>query len=880
VTPDIRTPDHRLRVFVSSTLGELATERSAAREAIEQIRLTPIMFELGARPHPPRALYRAYLDQSDVFVGIYWQRYGWVAPDMSISGLEDEFRLSAGMKRLMYVKEPAPDREEGLQRLLSDLEREDTTSYKPFRDADELRRLLADDLAIMLTESFVGDRQDEAHAPSAPAPRPTTSLIGRSEDIAAVTRLLVEEGRRLVTLTGGGGMGKTRLAVAVVDATAGRWRDGTIFVDLSSVRDPAAVLDVIAGACGALPQGAESTTDALVRRLCDRETLIVLDNFEQVVPAAPDVVEILERCPGVRLLVTSRVLLRVRGEREHPVAPLSLAHPDATAAEAERAAAVELFVERACDVRPSFELTEENVAAITELCRRLDGVPLALELAAARSRLLSPRQLLEHLGGRLDASEGFADLPERQRTLRATLDWSYQLLDLPTQLLFARLSVFSGAFTLEGAEAVCSWGDEDFETRVDVQQELSTLIDHSLVSFAARPDGEPAFRLLETVRGYAAGKLDEAGESNAVFERLHQHMIALLEKISPKLSSPAQAAAFQTLDAEVDNIFTSMGWAIAAGRSINDLLYAIQVSTWLYWIVRGQYRRFPPDLPAIVRGSPLAAAMTDQGWADVYFAQAGQLFASARFDEIVAVLPDQIAVVEEAGRTTQVALMLLCLAASRPFEPGGPARREFEHALELVADADQINAGYILVHMGSLLLAEGDTSGARSVQEKSLTIADAVGDPNLTAESHFQLAHDSVHAGDLDEARAHATAAAEHYRRADHLEGKAYTLGCLAGIAVAEDDAALAARLLGAASALRESIDIRPWPLVGEVERGYAARARNALSADAFEEAFGLGRQMDANEAIELCLRRAVSTQSSLGAEWASDSGRSRNRTS
>jgi hypothetical protein len=250
----IRTPDQRLRVFVSSTLDELAAEREAARAAIEQLQLAPVMFESGARPHPAQSVYRAYLEQSDIFVGIYWQRYGWVGPGMAISGLEDELRLAGDMPRLLYFKVPAPDMDAGLTQILDTIRSEDRLAYKTFTDAGELRALIVTDLATMLAERFEGTGRD---ARGALAPSPVTALVGRDDDIDEVVRLLKAEDGRMVVLTGAGGIGKTRLALAVMERTREHWRDGTAFADLSSVTDPRLVPDAIASALGLVVQGRE-----------------------------------------------------------------------------------------------------------------------------------------------------------------------------------------------------------------------------------------------------------------------------------------------------------------------------------------------------------------------------------------------------------------------------------------------------------------------------------------------------------------------------------------------------------------------------------------------------------------------------------------------
>ena len=353
----IRTPDQRLRVFVSSTLNELAAEREAARAAIGQLQLAPVTFESGARPHPARSVYRAYLEQSDVFVGIYWQRYGWVGPGMAISGLEDELRLAGDMPRLLYFKVPAPDMDAGLARMLETIRSEGRWAYKTFTDAGELRALIVTDLATMLAERFERAGRDGARAL---APSPVTALVGRDDDINEVVRLLRAQDRRLVVLTGAGGIGKTRLALAVMERTREHWRDGATFVDLSSVTDSRLVPDAIASALGLVVQGRERPLDTLERRLADRNMLIVVDNFEQVLEAAPVLADLLQRAAQLHLVVTSRVVLRVRGEREWRVEPLRAPPAGATAAAVAEAPAVRLFVERVRDVQPEFELTSDE----------------------------------------------------------------------------------------------------------------------------------------------------------------------------------------------------------------------------------------------------------------------------------------------------------------------------------------------------------------------------------------------------------------------------------------------------------------------------------------------------------------------------------------
>ena len=265
----IRTPDQRLRVFVSSTLAELAAERAAVREAIERLQLTPVLFELGARPHPPRDLYRAYLEQSQIFVGIYWQRYGWVAPEETVSGLEDEYRLSAGMPRLLYVKAPAPEREERLTELLGRIQADDTASYKPFSTPEELARLVSADLALLLSERFMNVSMSEDHpSPALERPRHNlpvqlSNLVGREAELASVKRALADS--RLVTLTGVGGSGKSRLAVQVATDLRNEYSDGAWLVELAPLSEPERVPSAVASGLGH-PRGSAPATGGGARR--------------------------------------------------------------------------------------------------------------------------------------------------------------------------------------------------------------------------------------------------------------------------------------------------------------------------------------------------------------------------------------------------------------------------------------------------------------------------------------------------------------------------------------------------------------------------------------------------------------------------------------
>jgi predicted ATPase len=550
----IRTPDQRVRVFVSSTLDELAPERAAAREAITQLRLTPVLFESGARPYPPRELYRAYLAQSDIFVGLYWQRYGWVAPGMQISGLEDEYQLSGDKPKLIYVKTPAPAREPALQGLLNRIRAEEVASYQKFATPEELRERIANDLALLLTERFT-----------------TTPQTPAGSRLAQAHALLQREEVGLVTLTGPGGVGKTRVALQVAADLTPHFADGTAFISLAALKDPTLVVPTVARALGVSQTEGESLDERLLAYLQPRHMLLVLDNAEQLVAAAPLAAQALELAPRLKRLVTSREPLRVRDEQLVPVPPLALPDPVQLPdlAHLEQTPAVALFVERACEARPAFAFTSENAAPIVEICQRLDGLPLALELAAARLSLLTPAALLARLERRLPLlSRGARDLPERQQTLRNTIAWSYDLLEAGEQRLFRRLSVFAGGFTLEAAQAVCifeAFGPSSPGQPDDgvVLEQLAQLLDKSLVQPQQGTGGEPRFSMLETIWEYAREQLATSGEEGAMQERHAHYFLRLAEEAWTHLSSPEWDIWLRRLEREDANLRAALAWCKA-----------------------------------------------------------------------------------------------------------------------------------------------------------------------------------------------------------------------------------------------------------------------------------------------------------------------------
>ena len=662
----IKTPDQRLRVFVSSTLVELAAERDAARAAIEQLRLAPVMFESGARPHPAQAVYRAYLAQSDIFIGIYADSYGWIGPGMTISGLEDEFQLAAELPRLLYVKSPAPGRDPALGKMLDRIRESGQSSYKKFTDAAQLHELILTDLATLLAERFDEPQHD---VQSMVPPSPVTTLVGRDDDVNQIVGLLNASDRRLVVLTGGGGIGKTRLALAAMERSAGQWRDGVAFVDLSAITDARLVPDAIASALDLVGQGRERPLDALRRRLSDRNMLIVLDNFEQVLDAAPVVADLLQQAPHLHVLVTSRMVMRVRGEQDWRVDALEVPPANGDVAELARAPALRLFVDRVRDVQPGFELTGENAPALAELCRRLGGLPLALELAAAWMRLLTPEQMLTQLYGRLEQPGALVDLPDRQQTLTNTISWSYDLLPRSAQQLLAQLSVFAAPFTVDGVVAVCGADD------ANVIEDLSTLVDSSMLSPSERPDRQRGFQLLDPIRRFAAARLEQPDHT---LSRLHRYVLEVLKAANARLGS--QDLLMRRLDSEQLNLQAVIEWIGRSGQASGPLLRALG-DVWVWMLACGHLRQ-TSELWQRIQSLPQSGLRTESDRLALQWLTANRLLNDGAFAEAGTLIDDMMPDARRIEASARISFLLTARAIVRP------TRRTRSSTCELRGSAD------------------------------------------------------------------------------------------------------------------------------------------------------------------------------------------------
>ncbi|HEX5296748.1 MAG TPA: DUF4062 domain-containing protein [Streptosporangiaceae bacterium] len=846
----IRTPDRRLRVFVSSTLSELAQERRAVSRAISALRLTPVMFEVGARAHPPRDLYRAYLAQSDMFVGLYWEQYGWVGPGMEISGLQDEFELSRALPRLLYVKGPAPNREPRLSELLARVQAEASESYRHFRTPGELGRLVRDDLAMLLSERFAAARPRPAAGATAPpsprGPRPlpvdATSLVGREEAIAEVAGLAGRPDVRLVTLTGLGGIGKTRLAVAVGGRLAERFGVRTAFVPLAAVTQPELVLADVARAVGAELAGTDSPLEALVEYFGDDRWLLILDNLEQVVDAARDLDALLARCRGVVVLATSRTVLGLRAEREYPVPPLPLPADPATAPVEELAAspAVALFVDRARAVRPGFALTESNAAAVAEICWRLEGLPLAIELAAARTRLLDPGALLGRLARSLDAlGTGAVDMPERQRTLRATVEWSVGLLEDAERSLLEVAAVFSDGWTVEAAAQVAGL-DED--RTLDLTEALAR---HSLVYLDPAGDG-PRPRMLETIRAFVAERLAARPDVAEVERRHAGYFRALAEQADRPLRGADQLEWCGRLDGEESNLAAAVRWHL--GHDTGPLPHMFRV-LWLFWFLRdhlGEARSWVGELlPAV--GSFDLQAQAELAWTALATGvEVGDDQAALAASQCLAPLLDGI--VDPYLRAVSQLVMAWTSGIASDFDG---AIQGASVSLEQLRGQDEPFWTALAAYTAGLAeMTVGRYDDAQRHLTEMRDMAERFGNPWLAAVSRVYLGMLAVAQGRPEEARGLLDEGLELSLAAHSTRSVTLCLAAFARLAFVQDDPERAALLVGAVDGLRGRVGLRAWPLLRREEAELLAQVRQALGADRFGEPYAAGSRLSQQEAV------------------------------
>lgn len=717
-------------------------------------------------------------------------------------------------------------------------------------------------------------------------PVQSTPFIGREQEVATVQQLLRRKDVRLLTLTGPGGVGKTRLGLQVAVELSDDFADGMFFVDLAPISDPTLVVPTIAQTLGIREVSGQALLERLKEELQQKQTLLLLDNFEQVVVAAPQVADLLAACPQLKVVVTSREVLHVQAEREFAVPPLALPDPKRLSdlAALSRYAAVVLFLQRAQATKPDFQLTNANARAVAEICARLDGLPLAIELAAARIKLLPPQALLARLDQRLAVlTSGVRDVPARQQTLRNTIAWSYHLLDAGEQRLFRRLSVFIGGCTLEALETISiALGD----ATAQVLDGVASLLDKSLLQPREQVGEEPRFEMLETIREYGLECLAASGEAEATRRAHAVYFLALAEEAKPKLRSAQQRSWLERLEQEHDNLRAALNWLVEQEGA--EMALRLAVALWSFWGVHGHLsegRRWleralacKSDVPVSLRAKALnsagvlaiyhgdlvrGAALCGEGLGlfrelgdrrgiatsikgQALAARTGGNYAAAR-----EMYEQSLAILRELGDKRDIASALYHAALTALFQGDNRAARSLmEEGLPLFRQTeDQRGTAYSLALLGLVALNQGHTLVARSSLEESLAVYRFLGDRQAIVYTLGVLGMIVLSQGDPTTARAMYDESLALLRESGE---KWFLTICLAGlgsVVAVQGQAEWAARLWGAAEPLRETSGTIP-PFQRSPYEQAVATARHQLGEEAFAAAWAEGRTMTPEQAL------------------------------
>ena len=713
-------------------------------------------------------------------------------PTTSFAVLLRTFRVAAGLSQEALAVRA------GLStRAISDLER--GVRRAPYRESV---RMLADALDLSPAErgeletSIVRSRGPRAgtHSLGSPLPAMGTPLIGRDQEIASTLHRIQQERSRLVTLTGPPGIGKTRLALGIAAEVARDRPDEVVFVELAPLRDPRLVATSILQALGLSEVGERPALDRLKDVLASRRALLVLDNFEQVVEAAPLVGELLESAPELSVLVTSRVALHLRGEQELPVSPLAVARPSARAGKmlwmpsADDSPAVALFVARALAVHPDFEISADSLAAVAEVCHRLDGLPLAIELAAARSKVLNPQAILVRLEHRLDLlTGGPRDAPARHQTLRLAIAWSYDLLPERERIFFRRLGVFVGGFTVDEAARLCTGMNDSGNDALD---RISTLVEHSLVRMDVDANGEPRFSMLETLREFAIEQLADAGELQELRARHAGHVLTLAEDAEPHLFGGHRGIWIRRLNAEQDNIRQSLGWALEQ----DDPILGLQLvgALWL-WFQRRLLRE----------GRWLAdQLLAHPGGTRPTVARANALFVAGHFAWLQGDVPsmrncleESAAILRELDDEAGLGRVLPFLGLAIGDDPARAALLATEGVALGRATDRTWDLAMALINQGRIAATWGNDNAARAALVEGADLFRMLGDQWLLALALTSMGSISYRAGDFADARSRFEEALARFLEIEDRRNTAQAMTNLGFAILAEGDAEQARRI-------------------------------------------------------------------------------------
>lgn len=705
-------------------------------------------------------------------------------------------------------------------------------------------------------------------------PTQLTSFVGREAELAEAARLL--ETTRLLTLTGPGGTGKTRLSLQLAANVAERFPDGIWFVPLEPVREAGLVASTIASVLGLVESAGRSARDVLVEWLAERRALLVLDNFEQVLDGGPVVADLLRACPNVSVVVTSRAALRVSGEQEYAVpglpVPLDVlalselqklnlpADERTTAAEAiSQFEAVRLFIARAVAVRPDFRVTNDNAPAVAGICARLHGMPLAIELAAARIKLLSPDAILARLENQLGVlAAGARDLPERQQTLRGAIAWSHDLLADGERRMFARLAVFVGGADVEAAEAVCGPAGE---VGGEVLDGLMALADQSLVR-AEEVDDEPRFRMLDTIRAYAAERLDESGERPAIEARHTAAILALVETAAPLLSGDEQRRWLGRLERNHDNIRAVLDRTAAAA---DPTALRIAFAMWRYWQKRGHLAEAGRRIRALAqepwsRDDPVLRARLMEALGGVGWWQGDLATMDPAYTEALEIWQGIGDEREIANALYNHSFRYAVSENPRLSDPTGEGLREMTEARDRFrAIGDEHGYANVTWGIGNYDYFHATGDQGVSQFEEALGIFERLGDRTMEAWSHHMLGTGLLRLGRIEEAERHTALALRAFHAVGDVAGITLALDDLAAVAAARDDLPRAARIWGSARAISSAGGVGLADFVDAQYEFYdRPNARHMLAADELERWAREGRGLSVDEAVAYALEMPV----------------------
>ena len=747
-------------------------------------------------------------------------------------------------------------------------------------------------------------KQVETRPANLPVQR--TGFVGREKEVAAAKELLLRPDVRLVTVTGPGGIGKTRLAVHVASSLVEFFPGGIHFVPLFPVIDPGLIASVIVQTLGIREAGGQPPLEVLKQNLQDSSRapiLLLLDNFEHLIHAAPTVAELLTMGPNLKIMVTSRAALHVYGEHEFPVPPLAM--PDSLAVPPvdvlSQYPAVALFVQRAVAVKPDFELNRENAAIVTEICARLDGLPLAIELAAARVKVLSPSSMRTRLASRLQLLTGGArDLPQRQQTLRAAIDWSYDLLSPAEQKLLRRLSVFVGGCTLEGVEAVC---DTKSDLELDLLDGMSSLVDKSLVQHFEQAKSESRFVMLETIREYALEKLAASGEKPLTKRAHAAYCLVLAEEEAAEPSGAEGTEWLEHFGLEHDNFRAALDWLTETG----DADWGLRLGTALFrfWETReylaegrgrlgkllklaGAAAPTKARARALFAAGVLAAEQGDYVSADALFRESldisrqlrdqqgaavslNALAVSARdrgdFSTARSLFEDSLALWRELADQKAVARSLSNLASVVKLQGDyASARSLYAECLSIFQRlGDQTGVAWSMNHQGDVARDQGDSAMARTLYEGALSIFRELGDRWGIAGTLADLGSLAREQGNCPSARSLYRESIKVFRELDHKRGIARLLECFACSAAVELEAERSLRLAGAAAALRQNIGA-PLTMAEQAKLEASLQAaRQALTNTAGTTAWLEGWALPVEKAIDEVMMPEAASPSGQG---------------